>query len=65
MKDGEKAYERLYGFIIGVLATGVVFGVMVLAVFFLTILPRTDEAKKYDLDCLTQPIDKPLTECKE
>lgn len=65
MKDGEKAHERVYGFIIGVLAAGVVLGVMALAVFFLTSLPRTDQATKYDLNCVSEPTQKPLTECKE
>lgn len=26
---------------------------------------RTTNAQTYDLNCLTQPIKKPLTECKE
>lgn len=25
----------------------------------------TSNAQTYDLDCLTQPIEKPLTDCKE
>ena len=65
MKDGEKAYERMYGFIIGVLATGVVLGVMVLAVFFLTSLPRTDQATKYNMNCVTELSSDPLNDCKE
>ena len=65
MPNKEKIAERVYGFILGVLATGVVIGVMVLFVFMFTSVPRTTDATKYDLDCVTELNENPLAECKE
>lgn len=65
MKPEEKAYERVYGFIIGVLAAGVVIGVMVLVALSTAAPTRSSEATNYDLNCLTEPRANPLKECKD
>ena len=65
MKAEENAYERVYGFMLGVLAAGVVFGAMALFVFLSTSTPRSSEATHYDLDCVTEPRTNPLEECKD
>lgn len=49
---------------------GVLIGVLVITIAFcviIAVLParRTTKAQQYDLDCLTQLNEKPLTECKE
>lgn len=65
MPNKEKFAERVYGFMLGVLAAGVVIGAMVLFVLVFTGAPRTTEAQQYDQKCLAEPTSKPLTECKE
>jgi hypothetical protein len=49
---------------------GVLIGVLVITIAFcviITVLPtrRTTRAQRYDLGCLTQSNENPLTECKE
>lgn len=65
MPNKEKFAERVYGFMLGMLVAGVVIGAMVLFVFVFTSAPRTTNATKYDLDCVTELNENPLTECKE
>lgn len=62
--DKKLAAQRAYGFILGVLTIGIVFGAMVLFVVLFTSTPSTTEAKQYDLNCVAEPIEKPLTDCR-
>ena len=51
------------------IALGVVVGAMLiilaLCIVISSMRPKGGEAQRYDLDCLTEPKAKPLTECKE
>ena len=55
-------------FICALVAT--ILGIVFMIWVFVQIMTVRDEvervtAQQYDLDCLTQPIEKPLTDCKE
>lgn len=52
-------------FAICILGVTVVFGAIYLFVSMLTNIPRTDQATKYDMNCVTELNEKPLTECGE
>lgn len=65
MPDKKSVAFEVQGFLLGALAVGVVFGAMTLFVLMFTNTPRTDQATKYDLDCVTELNENPLTECKE
>ena len=50
---------------ISLIIVGIIF-VMTIVVSLIQIGRATDsQANTYDLNCLTQPIEKPLTECKK
>ena len=65
MPDKKSVAFEVQGFLLGVLAVGVVFGAMVLFVMMFTNTPRTTQATQYDLDCVAEPIDDPLNECRK
>lgn len=51
---------------IATVATGLVFIIiMVITLIDMGATMKSYEAEKYDLNCVTQPIEKPLTDCKE
>ena len=51
---------------IATVVTGLVFVViMVITLIDMGATMKSYEAEKYDLNCVTQPIEKPLTECKD
>jgi hypothetical protein len=61
--DDKKIKKAFIASVIALIVVGIVF-VVTMCVSLSQIGRETDtHAKKYDLDCLTRPIDKPLTEC--
>lgn len=51
---------------IATVVTGVAFIViMVITLIDMGATMKSYEAEKYNLNCVTQPIEKPLTDCKE
>lgn len=51
---------------IATVVTGLVFVIiMVITLIDMGATMKKYEADKYDLNCVTQPIEKPLTDCKD
>ena len=51
---------------IATVVTGLVFVIiMVITLIDMGATMKSYEAEKYDFNCVTQPIGKPLTDCKE
>lgn len=62
MKNEEKIVAlALVGTLIGIVFIGWIIGELIA----IGNNGRTTNAQRYDMNCLTQPIEKPLTECKE
>lgn len=49
---------------IGILIGAAVI-IMGICIVIASLPPKTTKANKYDMDCLTTPINKPLEECRE
>ena len=60
MEDEKKLKVALWAAVITVLVMGIA-----LVATTVWSVQRTSDAIKYDLDCVSEPIEKPLTECKE
>lgn len=65
MKEVRKAY--IYCAVVLSVIVAIVFIALVIntLVEVSNEVKRTTNAQTYDLDCLTQPIEKPLEQCKE
>lgn len=66
MNENEKLRRAFIATTVALIITGIIF-VVTMVVSLIQISSAVEETKvnKYDLNCLTQVIEKPLTECKE
>lgn len=66
MNENEKLRRAFVVSAVATIAVGIIF-VIVTAVSLMHIGDAVEKAPAvhYDLNCLTQPIEKPLTECKD
>lgn len=63
--DDKKIKKAFIMSVIALIVVGIVF-VITMCVSLIQLGKATDaQAIKYDMNCLTQPIEKPLTECKK
>lgn len=63
--DDKKIRKAFIASVIALIVVGVIF-VVIMCVSLSQIGKATDaHATKYNMNCLTQPIEKPLTECKD
>ena len=63
--DDKKIKKAFIASVVALIVVGVIF-VAIMCVSLVQIGRATDtQATKYNMNCLTQPIEKPLTECKE
>lgn len=60
MEDEKKLKVALWAAVITVLVMGIA-----LVVTTVWSVQRTSDAIKYNLDCVSEPIEKPLTECRK
>lgn len=60
MEDEKKLKVALWAAVITVLVMGIA-----LVVTTVWSVQRTADAIKYNLDCVSEPIEKPLTDCKQ
>lgn len=58
--ENEKLRRAFIVAAVAVVIVGIVFVTMMVVA-----IKQTSEAVKYDLNCLAEPINKPLTECKK
>lgn len=64
--EDDKLRRAFLASAIALVIVGIVFIVtMIIALGQLTEATRSSKASVYDLNCVTQLIEKPLTECKE
>lgn len=65
MNEKDKLRRAFIASAVALVAVGIIF-VVTVCVSLSQIGKATDaQAIKYDMNCLAQPIEKPLTECKE
>lgn len=65
MNENEKLRRAFIAAAVAVVVVGIIFvATMIIALGQLTKATADSKADMYDLDCVTQPIEKPLTECK-
>lgn len=66
MNENDKLRRAFIASAVALVVVGIMFVVTVFAtlVQISSVIEET-KANKYDLNCLTQEIEKPLTECKE
>ena len=60
MNENEKLRRAFIVAAVAVVVVGIVFVAMMAVA-----IKQTSEAVKYDLNCLAEPTNKPLTECKK
>lgn len=66
MNENEKLRRAFIVATVAVVVVGIVFVVtMIIALGQLAKATVDSKADMYDLDCVTQPIEKPLEECRE
>lgn len=66
MTENEKLRRAFLASAVALVVVGIIFvATMIIALGQLTKATVDSKANMYDLDCVTQPIEKPLTECKE
>lgn len=69
MKEVKKIYKKIYIYCAVVLSAIVAITFIAIVINLLievgNEVERTTNAQTYDLTCLTQPIEKPLEQCKE
>lgn len=66
MNENEKLRRAFIATTVALIITGIIFVVtMVVSLIQISSAVEETKANKYDLNCLTQVIEKPLTECKE
>ena len=66
MNENEKLRRAFIVAAVAVVVVGIVFvATMIIALGQLAKATVDSKADMYDLDCVTQPIEKPLTECKD
>lgn len=58
--ENEKLRRAFIVAAVAVVVVGIVFVTMMVVA-----IKQTSEATKYDLNCLAEPTNKPLTECRE
>ena len=59
MNENEKLRRAFIVAAVAVVVVGIVFVTMMVVA-----IKQTSEATKYDLNCLAEPTNKPLTECR-
>lgn len=66
MEEDKKIRRAFIASAVATIIVGIIF-IITIAVSLIQINSAVEETKanKYDLNCLTQAIEKPLTECKE
>lgn len=66
MEENKKLRHAFIATTVALIVTGIIFIVtMVVSLIQISSAVEETKANKYDLNCLTQEIEKPLTECKE
>ena len=66
MNENEKLRRAFLASAVALVIVGIIFiATMIIALGQLTKATVDSKANMYDLNCLTQPIEKPLTECKK
>lgn len=66
MDENEKLRRAFVASAVALVIVGIIFvATMVIALGQLTKATVDSKANMYDLDCVTQPIERPLTECKQ
>lgn len=66
MNENEKLRRAFIATTVALIITGIIFVVtMVVSLIQISSAVEETKANKYDLNCLTQVIEKPLTECRE
>lgn len=66
MNEDKKLRHAFIATTVALIITGIIFIVtMVVSLAQINSAVEETKANKYDLNCLTQVIEKPLTECKE
>ena len=65
MNENEKLRRAFLASAVALVIVGIIFiATMIIALGQLTKATVDSKANMYDLDCVTEPIEKPLTECK-
>lgn len=66
MNENEKLRRAFIVAAVAVVVAGIVFvATMIIVLGQLTKATVDSKATQYDLNCLTEPVEKPLEECKE
>lgn len=66
MEEDKKIRRAFIASAVATIIVGIIFVVtMVVSLVQISSAVEETKADKYDLNCLTQEIEKPLTECKE
>lgn len=66
MNENEKLRRAFIATTVTLIIAGIIFIItMVISLAQINSAVEETKANKYDLNCLTQVIEKPLTECKE
>lgn len=66
MNENEKLRRAFIVAAVAVVVVGIVFvATMIIVLGQLAKATVDSKANMYDMDCVTQPIEKPLEECKE
>lgn len=66
MNESEKLRRAFIVAAVAVVVVGIVFvATMIIALGQLTKVTVDSKADMYDMGCVTQPIEKPLDECRE
>lgn len=66
MDEDEKLRRAFVASAVALVIVGIIFvATMVIALGQLTKATVDSKANMYDLDCVTEPVERPLTECKQ
>lgn len=57
--------EQLQELLIASLVALIALGTIILALMIGSTIDGTKQAQAYDMNCLTEPLEQPLKECKE
>ena len=65
MDENEKLRRAFVASAVALVIVGIIFvATMIIALGQLTKATVDSKANMYDLDCVTEPVERPLTECK-
>lgn len=66
MNEDEKLRRAFLASAAALVIVGIIFiATMIIALGQLTKATVDSKANMYDLDCVTEPVERPLTECKQ